>query len=121
MAELLRLEDAAELQLRGRSAKQLVDGSMLGAGVTIRVVEVDAEVPGAMSRPLHVHDGVGEFIWLLSGTGTLHCDAGEIVAKAGQGVFIPPDERHKMVPHGSETLRLLCVFGSGDIGARTRE
>lgn len=121
MAELLRLEDVRELQLRGRSAKQLVTGSMLGAEVTIRVVEVDPEVPGATSRPRHVHEGVGEFIWLLSGIGTLHCDAGEIVATAGQGVYIPPDERHKMVPHGSERLRLLCVFGSGDIGARTRE
>jgi len=85
------------------------------------MVEVAPEVPGTDERPLHVHDQVGEFIFLLEGSGNLHCDDGLIAAEAGQAVYIPPGERHKIVPSGSEPLRLLCVFATGDIAAGTRE
>ncbi len=121
MAHLIRTEAAARLELRGRTATQLLDGSTPGAGMTVRIVDVDPELPGSDARPLHVHDDVGEFIYLLGGSGVLHCNDGTIAAEAGQGVYVPPGERHKIVPSGAEPLRLLCVFATGDIAAGTRE
>lgn len=121
MARLLLVEDAPRLELAGRVAVQLLDGSTRGARMTVRVVEVAPEEDGVAPRPLHVHEGVGEFIWILEGRGTLHCPEGHLLAEAGQAVYVPPGERHKVVPIGSAPLRLLCAFATGDIAARTRE
>jgi len=121
MARVLRVGDARRLELRGRTALELLRGDGTGADMSVRVVEVAPEEPGPGERPLHVHDGVGEFIWLLSGSGTVHCSDGPLAVEAGEGVYVPPGERHKIVPSGAEPLRLMCVFATGDIAARTRE
>ncbi|MEO9181306.1 MAG: cupin domain-containing protein [Acidimicrobiales bacterium] len=121
MARVLRLGEAERLELRGRVATQILNGADAGDQMTVRVVEVAPEVPGAQARPLHVHDGVGEFIWILQGSGTLHCPQGLLPAHSGEGLYIAPGELHKIVPSGAEPLHLLCVFPTGDIAARTQE
>jgi mannose-6-phosphate isomerase-like protein (cupin superfamily) len=121
MASVLRPGDAEVLRLRGRSASVLLSGGESHDQLTVRVVEVDPEPRDAEPRPLHVHHGVGEFIWILKGEGLLHCDAGVLPARAGEGIFIPPGELHKIMPAGDQPLHLLCVFPTGDIAARTKE
>jgi mannose-6-phosphate isomerase-like protein (cupin superfamily) len=121
MARVLRPRDAEVLRLRGRSASVLLSGDDTGGQMTVRVVEVDPEPRDAEPRPLHVHEGVGEFMWILEGTGLLHCDQGVLPAHQGEVVYIPPGEMHKIMPSGEESLHLLCVFPTGDIAARTRE
>ncbi len=121
MARVLRLGDAERLELRGRVATQILRGAEAADQMTVRVVEVAPEIAGETARPLHVHDGVGEFIWILKGAGTLHCSDGLVPAESGDGIYIPPGESHKIVPRGAEPLHLLCFFPTGDIAARTRE
>lgn len=118
----LRTGDARRLELKGRTALELLGSATPDAGVTVRIVEVAPELPGAPARPLHVHDGVGEFIWILAGAGTAMSETGPAFeAVAGEGIFVPAGERHKIVPRGEEPLRLLCVFATDDLAARTRE
>jgi|APCry1669191812_1035378.scaffolds.fasta_scaffold37797_2 mannose-6-phosphate isomerase-like protein (cupin superfamily) len=121
MAKVLRPGDAEVLRLRGRSARVLLRGDESDEQMTVRVVEVDPEPRDQEPRPLHVHHGVGEFIWILQGEGLLHCDAGILPARQGDGIFIPSGELHKIMPAGDEPLHLLCVFPTGDIAARTKE
>lgn len=89
--------------------------------MTVRVVDVAPEEPGPLERPLHVHDGCGEVIWLLAGAGVVRTESGSFTVRAGEGVYVPPGERHKIVPTGDTPLRLMCVFATGDIASRTRE
>ncbi len=121
MARVLRQADAQRLELQGRVATQILKGEDAAGQMTVRVVEVAPEVEGVTARPLHVHEGVGEFIWILRGSGTLHCSEGLVPAESGDGIYIPPGEMHKIVPRGHEPLHLLCFFPTGDIAARTRE
>ncbi len=121
MARVLRPRDAEVLALRGRRASVLLSGEDTAGQMTVRVVEVEPERAGAEPRPLHVHEGVGEFIWIIEGTGLLHCDQGVLEARQGEVVYITPGEMHKIMPRGDEPLHLLCVFPTGDIAARTKE
>jgi mannose-6-phosphate isomerase-like protein (cupin superfamily) len=121
MARVLRPSDAEVLALRGRRASVLLEGADTSGQMTVRVVEVEPEDRANAPRPLHVHEGVGEFIWILEGTGLLHCDQGVVPAHQGEVVYIPPGEMHKIMPSGDEPLHLLCVFPTGDIAARTKE
>lgn len=121
MARVLHPHDAELLKLRGRSARLVLTGEDTDNQMTVRVVQVEPETGVAATRPLHVHHGVGEFIWILEGSGLLHSDLGVQPASAGDCVYVPAGELHKIVPSGSEPLHLLCVFPTGDIAARTKE
>ena len=109
------------MALRGRSAAILLDRERCGVEMTVRLVEVPPEDPAAPPRAKHVHDGAGEFIWLLEGRGMVHGTGPPFEVVAGEGVYVPPGERHKIVPGGGEPLRLLCFFSTGDIASCTRE
>ncbi|MDE3140019.1 MAG: cupin domain-containing protein [Acidobacteriota bacterium] len=121
MARVLRPRDAEVLALRGRRARVLLNGEDTNGQMTVRVVEVEPERRDAPPRPLHVHEGVGEFIWILEGSGLLQCDAGVLPAEAGEVVYVPAGEMHKIMPRGAEPLHLLCVFPTGDIASHTKE
>jgi mannose-6-phosphate isomerase-like protein (cupin superfamily) len=121
MAKILHPHDAELLKLRGRSARLVLTGDDTDNQMTVRVVQVEPEVGAVETRPLHVHHGVGEFIWILEGSGLLHSDQGVQPAGAGDCVYVPPGEMHKIVPSGVEPLHLLCVFPTGDIAQRTKE
>lgn len=121
MATHVRSEEAARLSLRGRLALRLVDKEGLGADLTVRLVEVAPEVDGGAPRPRHVHDGTGEFIWVLEGRGNVHATGAPFEVVAGEGVYVPPGELHKIQPLDGHPLKLLCFFATGDIASRTRE
>ncbi|MGH9109847.1 MAG: cupin domain-containing protein [Acidimicrobiales bacterium] len=94
---------------------------MIGADFTVRLVEVSPEDPGAEARPQHVHDRTGEFVWVLEGRGTVHAAGQPFEIAAGEGVYVPPGEHHKIAPLGGRPMKLLCFFGIGDITSTTRE
>lgn len=121
MARVLRPSDAEVLALRGRRARVLLGGDDTAGQMSVRVVEVEPERRDAEPRPLHVHEGVGEFIWIIEGRGLLHCDQGILLAQQGEVIYIAPGEMHKIMPSGNEPLHLLCVFPTGDIASRTKE
>lgn len=121
MASLLTLEGGHRLKLFGRTATELLGATRPGSTMTARVVDLAPGTAGGDARPLHFHDGVGEFIWVLAGSGNLVSSAGNLPVTADQGIFVPPGESHKLVADEGVPLRLLCVFSSPDIGAVTRE
>lgn len=121
MATRIRVDEAPRLPLRGRVATRLVDGETLGADMTVRYVEVPPEDEGAEPRPRHVHTETGEFVWVLEGRGTVHGAGEPFGVTAGEGVYVPSGEAHKIVPLGGRPLRLLCFFTTADITAGTRE
>lgn len=121
MARVLRPSDAEVLALRGRRARVVLSGDDTAGQMSVRVVEVEPEPRDAEPRPLHVHEGVGEFIWIIEGSGLLHCDQGVVPAQRGEVIYIAPGEMHKIMPSGNEPLHLLCVFPTGDIASRTKE
>lgn len=121
MAVHVRPEDAPRLALRGRNATRLLEGDRYGVDMTVRLVEVPPENPADPPRPPHVHDGAGEFIWVLEGHGMLHGAGGQFEVEAGEGVYVPAGERHKIAPRDGQPLELLCFFSTGDVASCTRE
>jgi len=121
MARVLRPGDGRGLELAGRTARELLAGGPEEAGLTVRVVEIAPEPPGGPGRPLHVHRGVGEFVFILAGTGVLIAPGGRETVAAGDAVVVPPDERHKIAPTGDGPMTVLCVFACADLAARTDE
>lgn len=119
MPRVLRAGDGRRLELNGRVATELVGGPGSGAGLTVRVVEVAPE--GEVPRPLHVHEGISEFVYVLAGHGEVHGDSGTTTVGPGEAVHVSPGERHKIAPVGGEPLRLLCAFATEDLAAHTRE
>lgn len=120
MARVLRAGDGRRLELQGRVATELVGGNDAEGNLTVRVVEVAPE--GPVARPLHIHEGVSEFVYVLAGHGELHDkDGGTTRVGPGEAVHIPGGERHKIAPSGPEPLRLLCAFATGDLAAHTTE
>ncbi len=116
---VLRPEEGRRLELNGRVATELIGASDPDAEVTVRLVEVAPE--GATPRPLHVHDGVAEVVYVRRGQATLHHEGSTQLVEAGDCVYIPAGQLHKIAPRGDEPLELLCVFGTRDLAARTRE
>ncbi len=121
MATRVRPEEAPRLPLQGRVASRLVDKEVSGADLTVRLVEVEPEESGAVPRPRHVHDGTGEFIWVLEGLGRVNAGGEPFDVGVGEGVYVAPGELHKIEPVGGRPLRLLCFFATGDITSCTRE
>jgi mannose-6-phosphate isomerase-like protein (cupin superfamily) len=118
-ARVLRPGTGRRLELNGRVATELIGATDEGAEVTVRIVAVAPE--GEVARPLHVHEGVAEVVYVRAGRATLHHDEGTEPVEAGDCVYIPAGERHKIAPVGDEPLELVCVFAVGDLAARTRE
>lgn len=119
MPRVLRAGDGRRLELNGRVATELVGGAGSDSDLTVRIVEVSPE--GAVTRPLHVHRDVSEFVYVLAGRGEVHGASGTEPVGAGDAVHVSPGERHKIAPVGGEPLRLLCVFATDDLASKTEE
>ena len=93
-----------------------VEGEKIGKGVVMRWVIshndgapnfymriVEAE-PGTEGPPFHNHDYEHE-MFILQGEGTLVSDKGERPVKAGDVIFIPPNENHTLKhPNGLQFI-----------------
>ena len=116
----VKAQDAPRLSLRGRTATKLLEGAGFGVTFSVRLVDVppeDSDDP----RPQHRHDGAAEFIWVLRGRGVFHGAREQLDVAAGEGVYVPAGERHKITPADDRHLELLCVFSTGDVASHTTE
>ncbi len=59
--------------------------------------------------PHHSHNWEHE-VYVLKGKGFLRTDEGEKPFKAGDYVFVPPNETHQFVNDSSEILEFICVI-----------
>jgi mannose-6-phosphate isomerase-like protein (cupin superfamily) len=120
MAKLLRQSEAKRLALPGRTTREPISGE-IGSHVTFRIAEIPVVKPGDNTRGPHLHRGFEECIYVLSGTGTMRAESGEIPIMPGDIVLVPANEKHMTINTGSEPLVLLCFFPAPDVTRGTEE
>jgi quercetin dioxygenase-like cupin family protein len=59
--------------------------------------------------PLHAHSWEHE-VFILDGEGSVFDGEKAIALKAGDVVFVPPDERHQFRNNGKKPLKFLCLI-----------
>ena len=65
-------------------------------------------------NPVHYHPNCEEVLYVISGQGLQSYDGRTIPLKAGMTIRIPAKVKHNMVNTGTEPLRTLVSFSSGD-------
>ena len=71
----------------------------------MRIFELEPEG----HSPLHKHAWEHE-VFILEGTGNLFDGEKTTPFKAGDVIFVPPNEIHQFVNSGKELLRFLCLI-----------
>ena len=121
MARVIGPGSARRLGLPGRASFEIVSGELGAKAVTLRRVEIPVPVAGAPGRGRHRNGDFEECIYVLSGTGTIHAESGELPVKPGNIVLIPAGEKHMTRNTGTEPLVLLCFFPVPDVTGGTQE
>ena len=119
MARLIDQAQARRLGLPGRSSLEPISGA-LGSRCSVRIATLAVPQPGAKRGP-HLHDGFEEVIFVLSGSGTMHAESGEIPIRPGDLVLVTAGEKHMTQNTGDVPLVLLCFFPVPDVSAGTTE
>lgn len=70
-------------------------------------------LPGA-KNPLHYHPNCEELLFVLQGTGRHSYDDATVDLKPGSLIRIPAGVRHNLINTGTESLRCLITFSTGD-------
>ena len=66
------------------------------------------------SNPIHFHPNCEEILHVLSGQGTHSIEGRTVALRAGMTIRIPPGAKHNLVNTGTEPLKTLVAFSSGD-------
>jgi uncharacterized cupin superfamily protein len=101
-----------------RPRKAIVEGSQVAVMVDKTTPNADLYAgvnvldPGA-TIPLHWHH-VGEFQFILNGTGSLTHPSGDVAIAGGTSIFSPagPEGAHGFVNTGLTSLTILFVYAS---------
>jgi mannose-6-phosphate isomerase-like protein (cupin superfamily) len=83
---------------------------MPGAAQTVGLATI---LPGK-HNPVHYHPNCEEVLYVISGEGLHSYDGRTVPLKAGMTIRIPAKVKHNLVNTGTETLRTLVSFSSGD-------
>jgi mannose-6-phosphate isomerase-like protein (cupin superfamily) len=83
---------------------------MPGSGQT---VGLSMTLPGKRN-PLHVHPNCEEVLYVISGQGIHSYDGQTVNLKAGMTIRIPAGVKHNLANTGTEPLKTLISFSSGD-------
>ena len=83
---------------------------MPGSAQTVGLATI---LPGKQN-PVHFHPNCEEVLYVISGQGLQSYDGRTILFKPGMTIRIPAGVKHNMVNTGTETLRTLISFSSGD-------
>lgn len=67
------------------------------------------DVEPGCHTPHHQHDYEHEIL-ILAGQGTAKSEAGERPFKAGDVIWVPPNEMHQFVNTGGEALKFICLI-----------
>jgi len=92
-------EGASKLKVRW-----LITKEMGAPNFAMRLFEME---PNGHS-PLHTHPWEHE-VYILEGKGLAISEQGEKQLKAGDVVFILPNEKHQFKNNGEKTLKFLCL------------
>lgn len=109
-----QVTDAAQLPVEKNSwgtLQWLSNGKLSpGAAQTVGLATI---LPG-QKNPVHFHPNCEEVLHVLSGRGLHSYDGRTVELKVGMTIRIPAGVKHNMVNTGTETLRTLISFSSGD-------
>jgi mannose-6-phosphate isomerase-like protein (cupin superfamily) len=83
---------------------------MPGSAQTVGLATI---LPGKQN-PVHYHPNCEEVLYVISGEGLQSYDGRTIPLKAGMTIRIPANVKHNLLNTGTETLRTLVSFSSGD-------
>ena len=83
---------------------------MPGSAQTVGLATI---LPGK-HNPLNYHPNCEEVLYVISGQGVHSYDGRTFPLKAGMTIRIPPNVKHNMINTGTETLRTLVSYSSGD-------
>src|SRR5215510_10520398 len=70
-------------------------------------------LPGKQN-PVHYHPNCEEVLYVISGQGLQSYDGRTVELKAGMTIRIPANVKHNLVNKGTEPLRTLVSFSTGD-------
>src|SRR6266478_8107458 len=83
---------------------------MPGSAQTVGLATI---LPGKRN-PVHFHPNCEEVLYVIAGQGLQSYDGRTILLTPGMTIRIPAGVKHNMVNTGTETLRTLISFSSGD-------
>jgi mannose-6-phosphate isomerase-like protein (cupin superfamily) len=69
--------------------------------------------PGKQN-PVHFHPNCEEVLYVISGQGLQSYDGKSILMKPGMTIRIPAKVKHNMINTGTEPLRTVISYSSGD-------
>jgi mannose-6-phosphate isomerase-like protein (cupin superfamily) len=109
-----KVTDAAQLPVEQNNwgtLQWVCNGKLMpGSAQTVGLATI---LPGKQN-PVHYHPNCEEVLYVISGQGLHSCDGRTIPLKAGMTIRIPAQVKHNLVNTGTETLRTLVSFSSGD-------
>jgi mannose-6-phosphate isomerase-like protein (cupin superfamily) len=105
-ANQLPVEQSAWGTLQWVCNEKLMPGSEQTVGL--------ATILPGKHNPVHFHPNCEEVLYVISGEGLHSYDGQTVPLKAGMTIRIPARVKHNMVNTGTETLRTMISFSSGD-------
>jgi mannose-6-phosphate isomerase-like protein (cupin superfamily) len=109
-----KVTDAAQLPVEQNSwgtLQWVCNGKLMpGSEQTVGLATI---LPGKRN-PLHFHPNCEEVLYVISGQGTHSYNGRTIELKPGMTIRVPPKVKHNLVNTGTEPLRTLVSFSTGD-------
>ena len=109
-----KVTDAAHLPVEQNdwgTLQWVCNGKLMpGAEQTVGLATI---LPGKQN-PVHYHPNCEEVLYVISGQGLQSYDGRTVSLQAGMTIRIPAKVRHNLVNTGTEPLRTLVSFSSGD-------
>ncbi|MBI5411268.1 MAG: cupin domain-containing protein [Nitrospirae bacterium] len=91
----------------GVQMREMITGQDGAPNFSLRVFDVQ---PGA-GTPFHTHQWEHE-VFILAGTGNVVTEGCETPFRAGDAVYIAPEEKHCFVADPAAAVRFICVIPS---------
>ncbi|HTL57862.1 MAG TPA: cupin domain-containing protein [Candidatus Limnocylindrales bacterium] len=109
-----KITDAAQLPVEKNTwgtLQWLCNGKLMpGAEQTLGLATI---LPGKQN-PVHYHPNCEEVLYVIGGEGMQSYDGRTVLLKAGMTIRIPAHVKHNLINTGTESLRTLVSFSSGD-------
>lgn len=70
---------------------------------------IEEQMPPATSEVLHSHRSAQQFFYVLSGEVTMEMEHDEVRLRAGEGLHIPPQMRHRVSNRSAEPACFLVI------------
>jgi quercetin dioxygenase-like cupin family protein len=109
----ININEVPMREFAGRELWSLVGGDEVRAEeMSLSVVDV---LPGAVTKPGHVHRDAEEIIFVTSGEGQILIGDETNPLTPGDAIIIPRGVPHLIRNIGREKMRLICSFSTPDV------